>query len=354
MQTQTELVKQVVYRLSFEGGEPKVEVTEALNEVLRLDLEEFDGQVFHQGQTPRASARRALYGIIDNDTLLVKDGLGVLRFRLEALKDVILQGDAWEVLRLIPSGSMKAVIADPPWTHLDVHRAVGTTTRMTSQTFYATRDVDVALMKELSRVLRDDGYLCLYVPPLATTSHDIWLQVLGAAKEAGLTAVREVVWKKARSMGYRWTGTHEPIFCFVKNPKKLPPCGDRSAVSFVEHSGRLGKLRTPYTDFDAEGFQALVDEHGSKKGIPKAIRNAFPGQFHDTEKPVEVADHLLRVAGEPGQFVLEVFAGTGHACVAAKKAGMFYVAVEGESRTVRKCLAPRLRESLTAIVEVQA
>lgn len=199
--------------------------------------------------------------------------------------------------------------------------AVGTTTRMVHETHFKVRNLDAEILAQFYRVLKPGGYLCLYMPPMQKTALGIWRTVIEAADEVGFAAVREVAWVKGRSMGYRWTGAHEPIFCFCKPLPggKFPPCEDKAATSVVECSSRLGNDRTPYTDHDSEN-----------------------AEFLNTEKPLAVARHLLRVTKDPGGILLDCFAGAGGACVAAHEAGMSYIAAEWSERTVQHLLMPRL------------
>lgn len=356
--TQADLVKRVVYRLSLTGPEPVVRVRDVVDEALLDDLESHGGRIFHGGKTPECSARRALYSVVAADVLVIRDGRGQLRFRADALRDVVLQGDAWEILELIPDGVISCIIADPPWTHLAEHRNKGQTTRMTTNSYFEERDVDGELMREFFRVLKPGGYLALYAPPFQRTALRIWITMLSAVEDAGFDGVRRITWHKDRSMGYRWTTTTEPVFCFVKPLPggRLPPCDDRKATDYVRASAPRGKKRTPFMDYTEEDqaeWDRLVALHGKPARIPREERKRLKGRYHDTEKPVDVARHVLRVAKDPGGIMMEVFAGTGHACVAASEFGMSFLAVELSERVVTHCLVPRMGGRVRGVVHVQ-
>lgn len=363
--SQKDLIQRVVLRISLNGGNPVVEVKEALDEALRVDKLVHGGQVFHGSETPRNSARRALYQALDTSVILVKDGHGQVRFKAEALRNAILQGDAWEILKLLPSGVAGCIVADAPHTHLDEHRNIGKATRLTNNDYFRTRDMDAELFTEFARILMPGGYVCAYMPPMQLTSVEIWENVLRAAREAGLVMIRQVTWKKHRTMGYRWTSSTEPVLCWAKplsgpdaKRPKLPECDDRQATDFIEAATIKGSNRTPYTDWtdaDQAKWDAAAIKYGGQGEIPREVRKTLPGRYHDTEKPVEVARHLLRVAKKPGALLVEVFAGTGHACVVAKEFNMDFLALEGNPRTVTRCLAPRLEAAgvrVNAIIEV--
>lgn len=326
--TQRDLIRKTAIKLTVSADGKRAEISRVLDGALQADLSDHDGQVFHQGQTPRASARRALYDVLPEDTLLVRDGYGIVRFKVDALRDMVIQGDLWQVLPLIPEDALSCIISDAPTDHLEGHMAVGTTTRMVHETHFKVRNLDCEAIAHFYRVLKPGGYLCLYMPPMQRTALGIWRQVLEAADEVGFLAVREVVWEKGRTMGYRWTGAHEPILCFAKGIGKkqaFAPCDDKAATSIVKVARLRDEQRTRYVDF--------VEGDESKP------------QYHNTEKPVEVAAHLLRVAKDPGGILLDAFTGSGHACIAAKKVGMDYLAIEYEERAVQALLVPRLERA---------
>lgn len=361
--TQTELIQRIVFRLTLEAGkEPIVEVGETLDEALRVDLEEHDGQVFHEGQTPRNSARRALYKAIDTNVLIIKDGHGYVRLRTDALRDVVLRGDAWEILKLIPSESIGCIIADGPNTSLDEHRNVGKATRITNGQYFKTRDYDEALLKEFYRVLTPGSYCFLYMAPRQASSTHIWDAVPPAARAAGFVELRCPTWNKMRrGMGYRFTMQTEPILVLAKLFRNgdLPACHDRTVTDMWNVPSVRGNQRTPYTDFGPVQAQAWKDaeaKYGGRGEIPREVRKALPGQYHETEKPVDLAHLMLRVAKKPGEILLDCFAGSGHAAMASHDHGMSYLCVEYNDRAVRHLLAPRLRSAglpVNRIIEVQ-
>src|SRR5688572_22854876 len=168
MPSQRDLVRRVAYRVTVSRDQKSADVSEILDAVLAADLEDYGGTVFHQGETPRNSARRALYQVLPVDTLLVRDGYGTLRFRLDALRDVVIHGALWEVLPLLPDGALACIIADAPTDHLDEMRDPKryTTQRMVTSQHFQTRNLDQRAVSEFYRILRPGGYLCLYVPPM--------------------------------------------------------------------------------------------------------------------------------------------------------------------------------------------
>ena len=59
--------------------------------------------------------------------------------------------------------------------------------------------------------------------------------------------------------------------------------------------------------------------------LPKIIPSA---RQHPTEKPVGLAEHFIRLHSNPGEVVLDPFAGHGSTAVAAKRLGRRYIGVE--------------------------
>jgi DNA modification methylase len=67
------------------------------------------------------------------------------------------------------------------------------------------------------------------------------------------------------------------------------------------------------------------------KIIPRGATIADPGQ-HPTEKPVELAGHAIRLFTNPGEIVLDPFAGSGSTLEAAKLCGRKAIGIELEER----------------------
>jgi site-specific DNA-methyltransferase (adenine-specific) len=72
------------------------------------------------------------------------------------------------------------------------------------------------------------------------------------------------------------------------------------------------------------------------RGVPDVWRHKTGGykpDGHPAQKPVALVERVLATAGlQPGQTVLEPFAGSGTTAVAAKAMGLRCIAIEAETK----------------------
>ncbi|HWH31402.1 MAG TPA: site-specific DNA-methyltransferase [Egibacteraceae bacterium] len=84
-------------------------------------------------------------------------------------------------------------------------------------------------------------------------------------------------------------------------------------------------------------------EVGTTDTAKKHLRRLFPDLVpFETPKPEELALRVLRIATDPGDLVLDCYAGSGTTPAVAHKSGRRWIAVERERRTVDEFLLPRL------------
>lgn len=58
------------------------------------------------------------------------------------------------------------------------------------------------------------------------------------------------------------------------------------------------------------------------------VTELFRGKIHPTEKPSRLAEIMIETSSNPGDLVLDPFAGSGSTGVAAKKLGREYLLIE--------------------------
>ena len=85
-------------------------------------------------------------------------------------------------------------------------------------------------------------------------------------------------------------------------------------------------------------------EVGSNRSSKNEIKRLFPGKEpFATPKPEALLERILMIATDPGDIVLDCFAGSGTTAAVAHKMGRRWVAIEREQSTVDTFLYPRLR-----------
>lgn len=89
----------------------------------------------------------------------------------------------------------------------------------------------------------------------------------------------------------------------------------------------------------------LHEEVGHTDGAKKEIQALFPGQSaFATPKPERLLERVLTIATNPGDLVLDVFAGSGTTAAVAHKMGRRWVTVELLPETVAAFTRPRLEK----------
>ena len=197
------------------------------------------------------------------------------RFRVEKM-------DAVDWLRGQPAESVDLVITDPPYESLEKHRAIGTTTRLkhskaSSNDWFAIfpNSRFEELFREVHRVLRRNSHFYLYCDPeTAFIAKPI-------AELAGFKFWKPLVWdKRVIGMGYHYRSRYEFVLFFEKGKRKL---SDLSQADVIEE---------------------------------KRVHNGYPG-----EKPVRVAEILIRESSDEGGLVVDPFCGSASVGEAALKLG---------------------------------
>lgn len=94
----------------------------------------------------------------------------------------------------------------------------------------------------------------------------------------------------------------------------------------------------------------FYEEVGHNQTGKNEIQALFPGEVpFSTPKPERLLERVLRIASNPGDIVLDCFAGSGTTAAVAHKMGRRWVTIELQESTVRDFIIPRL----TKVVEGQ-
>jgi len=190
--------------------------------------------------------------------------------------------DAVEWLRTLPSGSVDLIVTDPPYESLEKHRAVGTTTRLKHSKSSSNDWFSIfpnarfpELFAEAYRVLAKNRHFYLF------SDAETMFAAKPVAERAGFKFWKPLVWDKRKiGMGYHYRSRYEFVLFFEKGKRKL---ADLGVPDIVEEA---------------------------------RIRGEYPA-----EKPVRVAEVLIRQSTEPGELVIDPFMGSGSTGRAALSLG---------------------------------
>lgn len=205
---------------------------------------------------------------------------------------VVVNGDAWEEVKKIPSGIVDAVITDPPYDWLDPVNKIHTTTRPRMVWDFPRRDVDRELGLELHRVLKAGAHAFFFIPSESATTRPRIDGFIRLLESCGFTFNKKWVWdKQVIGMGYNGRARHELIL-FMSKGRRRKPC-DLSIPDMISCRPTDPRLRT-----------------------------------HPCEKPRGLLESVIRFATKAGELILDCFAGSCSTGLAAMGLGRDSIMIE--------------------------
>jgi DNA modification methylase len=197
------------------------------------------------------------------------------------MKSRIINGDCRDALKAIESESADFVLTDPPY-FVNYRDRTG----RTIQNDAAPNDV-LDAFTDVYRILKPNSLcVCFY----GWQAIDVFM---AAWKSAGFTPVDHIVWKKEYASSTRFVKrTHEQAYVLAK--------------------GRPAQPFAPFDDVQPWAYSG--------------------NRFHPTEKDVRILKPLVKAFTQPGDTVLDPFAGSGSTLVAAALTGRNYLGVELEAQ----------------------
>jgi site-specific DNA-methyltransferase (adenine-specific) len=257
----------------------------------------------------------------------------------------IVLGDNLDVLRALPEGVARLVYVDPPFNTGGEQRRLrlrtvrdesgdrrgfkGARYRTEVLGSSAWRDAyDDYLgflaprLEEARRVLTADGSLFFHIDPRESHYCKVLLDELLGRR----SFVNEIVW--AYDYGgrprRRWPAKHDTIFWYARDPKRYVFNYDEIDRVPYMAPGLVGpkKAARGKTPTDV-WWNTIVSPTGAEK-------TGYP-----TQKPLRIVERIVRVHSEPGDLVLDFFAGSGTTGEAAARLGRGYLLVDSNPEAVR-------------------
>lgn len=263
----------------------------------------------------------------------------------------IVHGDCLDVLRALPDGVARLAYVDPPFntrrrqvriqvrTRQDDegdrvgfggrrHRTITVGRRSFLDVFDDYLDFLEPRLAEARRVLASDGSLFLHVD--CREAH--YCKLLLDALFGRQSFMNEIVWAYdygARTRR-RWAPKHDTILWYAVDPRHYVfRYDDIDRVPYMAPSlvspekAARGKVPTDVW------WHTIVSPTGKEK-------TGYP-----TQKPLGIVERIVRVHSDPGDLVVDFFAGSGTTGVAAAHLGRSYLLVDDNLEAVR-VMAERL------------
>jgi site-specific DNA-methyltransferase (adenine-specific) len=221
----------------------------------------------------------------------------------------LIKGECLEAMKEIPTGSIDAIITDPPY---------GTTACKWDSV------IDFELMwEQLNRIIKPNGAIVLFAQ-----------EPFGSAlRMSNIKNYKyELIWKKSKcgspfTAKYKPLTKHENISIFEKKGKKTTY--NPQMVEGKPYKRKWTPNKKNNMKYGIKGVQ--TDNKGTRH--PTTILD-FPqkwrrqDQVHPTQKPVELMDWLIKTYTNEGETILDFTMGSGSTGVAAKNLNRNFIGIE--------------------------
>ena len=214
----------------------------------------------------------------------------------------LLKGDCLELMKAIPSGSIDAIITDPPY---------GTT----ACKWDSVIDFDL-MWEQLNRIIKPNGAIVLFGEPFSS-----------ALRMSNIKNYKyDWIWEKSRPTGFL-------------NAKKQPLRKTENISVFYKkqptYNRQFKKVKERVFTRSKGG-----GTYGEQKNIPTNVSNGgrenpytlidfkcINGQ-HPTQKPIPLMEYLIKTYTNENETVLDFTMGSGSTGVAAKNLNRNFIGIE--------------------------
>lgn len=245
-----------------------------------------------------------------------------------ALPNTLTNCDCIAGMAQIPEGSVDLAFADPPFN-------IG----YTYDVYEDRRQADEYLEwtkqwgRQVIRTLKPTGSFWLAIGDDFAAE----LKVL-FTRELGLTCRSWVIWYYTFGVNckFKFSRSHTHLFHFVKDPRQCTFNGEAIRVPSAR--------QLVYGDSRAKAGGRLPDDTWvlRPQDIPQSFRpeedtwyvprvcGTFKERagFHGCQMPEQLLARIIKVSSNPGELVLEPFAGSGTTLIVAKKLGRRFIGFE--------------------------
>lgn len=208
----------------------------------------------------------------------------------------LICGDCIEQLKIMNSKSVDLIVTDPPYK-LTPRGSSGTmggywkTEKAKKGIIFDDNNISFDdYFSELYRVLKDDSILYIMC------NNKNLRELLNVGENTGFKFVKNLIWEKGNKIcGKYYMGCYEYISLFRKGHDKP-----------INNCGTPDVLKVP--------IKKMKDFNGKN--------------LHDTEKPVELMEILIKNSSKENDVVLDPFMGIGSTGIACKKLNRNFIGIE--------------------------
>jgi len=248
---------------------------------------------------------------------------------LDATRGRLWLADCIEFLRALPAGATRLVFADPPYGV-----AKDTWDEFDSLTAYV--DWCDRWLAEVHRILADDGtaYICGFSEILAE------IKARSAGRFAG--GCRWLVWayRNKANLGSDWGRSHESLL-HLRKGRHFVMNVDAVRVPYNAHTTRYPTRVQAVSSQYGQGVRRDRWEPNPLGAKPRdvlelpVICNGMAEKTdHPTQKPEALLERLVAASSNPGELIVDPFAGSGTALVVADRLGRRWAGADSDPRYV--------------------
>lgn len=215
---------------------------------------------------------------------------------------MVYNSDFLEIVHTIEDNSVDLIVTDPPYKTTKRGISKNTTTGGLVRSdlgkqgkIFKHNDIKIKeFMPHLYRVLKEGSHCYIM------TNHVNLVEMLNVAKDCGFHFIKSLIWDKGNKiMGQCYMSQFEYILFFRKGKhKKINYCGTSDILSIPNIKAK--------------------DEFGQN--------------LHDTEKPVELMEILIKNSSNENDIVFDPFMGIGSTGVACKNLQRKFIGIEIDKR----------------------
>jgi site-specific DNA-methyltransferase (adenine-specific) len=238
----------------------------------------------------------------------------------------ILQGDCLRHLKRLPAGCVDLAFADPPFNigyEYDVYDDRRSRERYLAWT---TR-----WLKAVKRVLKPTGSFYVAIGDEYAAELKVRLD------ELGLVMRNWIIWHYTFGVHCtrKFNRSHAHIFYYVADPKSFTFNGDAVRVPSARQTTYADRRANPTGKMPDDTWVLRPQEEARCFGaasdtwyLPRVCGTFKERTGHPCQMPEAVLERIVRVSSNPGDLVLDPFAGSGTTLATACRLGRRYVGIE--------------------------
>jgi site-specific DNA-methyltransferase (adenine-specific) len=258
-------------------------------------------------------------------------------------RNEVLTGDCLTRLAELPAGCVDLAFADPPFNigyeydRYDDRRA--------REDYLAWSDRWLAAVR---RALKPTGSFYVAIGDEYAAELKVRLDGLG------LTLRNWIVWHYTFGVNCtrKFNRSHAHIFYYVVDPKRFTFNADAVRVPSARQTTYADRRANPVGKLPDDTWVLRPQEDGRFFGpeddtwyVARVCGTFKERGEHPCQMPLSLLERIIRVSSNPGDLVLDPFAGSGTTLAAAKKLGRDYLGVELSDN-----YAERVRDRLERVV----